>query len=122
MTKPYDQDLRDKVIAFIERGNKAPLASKIFDISESTIRNWYKRYKEEGHCQVLQRKGKAPRLTKEELEKYIDENKNDDLSSIGSHFSMTASGALYHMRKNGLRYKKKSCAIVKPVLKSVQNI
>ena len=120
--KPYDQDLRDKVIAFIERGNKVPLASKIFDISESTVRNWHKRYQEEGHCQVLKRKGKAPRLTKEELEKYVDENKNDDLSSIGSHFSMTASGVLYHMNKNGLRYKKKSRAIAKPALKNVQNI
>ena len=122
MAKAYDQDLRDKVIAFIERGNKAPLASKIFGLASNTIRNWYKRYKEEGHFSARRNKGKPSRVEQSNFLKYVEENDDCTLLDIGFHFNMTASGAYYYMKKFGLRYKKKNQVTKKPVPKNVQNI
>lgn len=122
MARQYDQDLRDKVIAFMEQGHKAPFASKIFGLSANTVRNWYKRYKEEGHCSARKNKGKSPRIERSTFFKYIEDNNGCTLSDIGSHFKMTTSGISYYMNKFGLRYKKKSLDIKKLALKNVQNI
>ena len=122
MAREYDQDLRDKVIAFLEQGNKAPLASQIFGLAANTVRNWYKRYKEEGHCSARRNKGKPPRVERSNFLKYIEENNGCTLLDISSHFNMTSSGAGYYMKKFGLRYKKKSRVTKKPAPKNVQNI
>ena len=42
MPKKYDQDLRDKVIAYLEAGYTANSACKIFNLAANTIRNWYR--------------------------------------------------------------------------------
>jgi len=122
MPKIYDQDLRDKVIAYLEAGNGHTSASKVFNLAINTVKNWHVRYKSLGHCKPCKMPGKKPQVEGEVFKDYVNNNSNENLEEVGANFSMTASGALYHMRKNGLRYKKKSLDIKKPAQKSVQNI
>ena len=122
MPKIYDQDLRDKVIAYLEVGHTANAASKIFNLAANTIRNWHKRYKEEGHCKARNGWGRKERVSCQEFSAYVKAHPDLFLKQIGNHFNMTAVGALYHMRKNGFRYKKKSLDIKKPVQKKGRHI
>ena len=119
--KIYDQDLRDKVITYLEAGNSCVSASEIFSLSINTVKNWYKRYKKLGHCKPCKLPGKKARIASDVFKEYVNNNPNKTLKEIGVHFGMTSVGALYYMRKTGMRYKKKSRTIVKPALKSVQN-
>ncbi|WP_041621258.1 helix-turn-helix domain-containing protein [Orientia tsutsugamushi] len=49
MPKSYRQDFRDKVMKCVNRGKSCNATSVKFDIAANTVRNWYKRYKSEGH-------------------------------------------------------------------------
>lgn len=43
MSAPYSQDLREKVIAAIDRGERKSQVSRVFNISRDTIDRWLKR-------------------------------------------------------------------------------
>jgi transposase len=48
MTKSYSNDLRQKVVEYLDAGNGYDQASKLFKISVSAIGRWYRKYKHEG--------------------------------------------------------------------------
>ena len=122
MPKIYDQDLRDKVIDYLEAGNSYVSAAGAFNLALNTVKGWHKRYKSLGHCKPCKIPGRKPRVEEEVFKDYVKNNLDKTLEDIGSQFSMTASGILYHMHKNGFRYKKKSLDIKKPALKKSKNI
>ncbi len=107
-TSPYSQDLRDKVIKFLEGGNSQRKAGQVFNLSPSTVNTWYVRYKREGNCAARKRPGAKPRMQGEELRKYIKEHPNARLSDMSEHFGMSASGINYWLRKLKYAYKKKN--------------
>ena len=49
MTKSYSNDLRKKVVEYLDRGNSYNKASIIFKISVSALGRWYRKYKQEGN-------------------------------------------------------------------------
>ncbi|WP_064643713.1 helix-turn-helix domain-containing protein [Orientia tsutsugamushi] len=58
MPKSYSQDFQDKVMKCVNREKSCNATSVKFDIAENTVRNWYKRYKSEGHYKERSRPGK----------------------------------------------------------------
>ena len=108
-------------VLYLEVGYTANAASKIFNLAANTIRNWHKRYKEEGHCKARSGWGRKERVSCQEFSDYVKANPDLFLKDIGAHFNMTAVGALYHMRKNGFCYKKKSRDTKKHVHKEDTN-
>jgi transposase len=52
MPAPYSQDLRERVIGFVEAGASARTAAKRFDISISTAIRWAQRWRAEGHAKA----------------------------------------------------------------------
>ena len=40
MPRPYSLDLRERVISFIDSGEKVSSASSFFKVAQNTIRNW----------------------------------------------------------------------------------
>jgi transposase len=54
MPAPYSNDLREKVIAAIDRGEKKSHVSRIFNISRDTIDRWLNRRKATGSVKALQ--------------------------------------------------------------------
>ena len=118
MVKAYDNDLRDKLINYLLRGHNYSEASKVYGVSVSAIGRWMRRYKSEGHFLPRKNKGKAPRISKAEFERYIDSNSDKTLSQMGKYFDMTGVGIYYYMKKFGFSYKKKSQNIKKQTKKS----
>lgn len=53
MSSPYSEDLRQKVIAAVERGEGKTNISRMFNISRNTLDLWLKRKQDVGHCQAI---------------------------------------------------------------------
>jgi transposase len=121
MPASYSQDLRKKVIGYVNKGNSCHKASIKFEISSNTVMNWYKRYKSEGHYLSRKVGGKKGRISEQDVATYVNKNPNFILSEMGKHFGMSAPGALYWLRKLGYSYKKKPSPMWKQVKKSKIN-
>ena len=122
MPASYSQDLRKKVITYVNKGNTFHNASVKFEIASNTVRNWYKRYKTEGHYSARKVGGKKGRLTHEEVTAYVTSNPGFTLSAMGIHFGMSSVGAYYWLKKLGFSYKKKPFPTWKQVKKSESSI
>ena len=103
MPRSYSQDFRKKVIEHVNKGKSCNAASIKFDIAANTVRNWYKRYKKEGHYQEKSRPGKQVRINKKE---YIASNPSITLGQIGKQYGISIRTASYYMKKFGSSYKK----------------
>lgn len=53
MTKPYSEDLRNKAIAAVERGERKIDVSKMLNISRNTLDLWLKRKERMGYCRAI---------------------------------------------------------------------
>jgi transposase len=53
MTSSYSEDLRQKAIAAVERGERKTNVSQMFNISRNTLDLWLKRKEELGHCRAI---------------------------------------------------------------------
>lgn len=53
MPAPYSDDLRQKAIAAVKRGELKTDVSRLFNISRNTLDLWLKREAEEGHCRPI---------------------------------------------------------------------
>ena len=121
MPASYSKDFRKKVISYVNRNNSCNSASIKFEISANTVRNWYKRYKTEGHYLAKKVGGKKGRVTPQAVASYVENNPNFILSDMGKHFKMSASGAHYWLMKLGYSYKKKPLPTWKQTKKSAKN-
>jgi transposase len=52
MPAPYSQDLRERVVAYVEQGVSARAAAKRFDVSVSTAVRWVQRWRLEGQVEA----------------------------------------------------------------------
>lgn len=118
MPGSYSQDFRRKVITYVNRGNSCNSASIRFEIASNTVRNWYKRYKSEGHYLVRKVGGKKGRITSQDIVSYVSLNPNFTLLEMGTNFNMSSVGAYYWLKKLGYSYKKKPSPIWRLVKKS----
>jgi transposase len=110
-TSPYSEDLRNKVIKYLELGKSQRSASETFDLNPSTISRWWLRYKREGNCMPRSRLGREPKVNLLQIKAYIECNPNFRSCDMGKHFGMTGGGALYWLKKLGFSYKKKTSPI-----------
>lgn len=104
-TSPYSIDLREKVIKYLEAGNSQRSASKVFQLSPTTVNTWHVRYKKEGHYQARKRIGAKPSIERDNFIKYVEENPNTKTEDIGKKFGISASGVRYWLRQLGFSYK-----------------
>lgn len=121
-TSPYSQDLREKVINYIEKGNSQRSAAKIFDIHENTISRWKVRKKKEGTILAKVRLGFKSKVDKQQLEEFVKNNSNITLKDIGKKFGITGTQVGRILKKLGYSYKKKPLAIWKQVQRNDLNI
>jgi transposase len=107
-TSPYSIDLRKKVIEFLEIGNTQREASKVFNISKTTVNTWCLRNKNEGHYLPRKRLGAKPSIEHESFVNYVNNHPDSRLEDIARNFGISASGARYWLKKVGFSYKKKT--------------
>ena len=53
MPAPYNEDLRRKAIAAVERGERKSNVSRMLNISRNTLDLWLKRKEQTGNCQAI---------------------------------------------------------------------
>jgi transposase len=53
MPAPYSEDLRQKAIAAVERGERKRDVSRMLNISRNTLDLWLKRKEQTGNCQAI---------------------------------------------------------------------
>ena len=56
MPKCYSEDVRKKVLVYLEKDNTKQSASELFQIGIATIYRWIVRKKEKGHVKPIRRK------------------------------------------------------------------
>ena len=114
----YSLDLRQKVIKFVYAGNTQRSASKVFNLSKTTVNAWCLRYKSEGHCCARKHLGAAPKIEKESFIQHVTENPNATSEDIARALGISASGARYWLKRVGFSYIKKPSPMWKQVKKN----
>jgi transposase len=107
-TSPYSEDLRKKVMIYLNTGKSQKEVSEVFGVHRSTVSRWYNRYKKEGNYEAKKRLGCKSRLDYKEVELFVKNNEGVKLSDIGTAFSISKGYAAVLLKKLGFSYKKKT--------------
>lgn len=115
MTRPYSNDLRERVVAAVVKGETTRSVAGRFGVAVSTVVKWHRRYRETGSVSpgkigghrrrvlephrgfIMERLHEAPHLTLHALK--------DELAARGVTVSHNAVWEF--LRREGLRFKKK---------------
>lgn len=81
-------DMRERVLNYIEKGNRISEASKIFEVSRVSIYKWLKLKKLKGRPEDDPRKRVFKKLDPEALKAYVAENPNEMLKTYAAHFKV----------------------------------
>ena len=116
MPAPYSEDLRQKAMAAVERGERKNDVSRMLNISRNTLDLWLKRKEQTGNCQAIThyQQGNRPKITdwqqfREFAERHGGKTQGQMAQLWGEGVSQqNISDAL---RKLGLSRKKKLTAI-----------
>ena len=117
-TSPYSQDLRERVIKFLESGNTQILAAQVFSLNLSTVNRWYLRYRREGNCNARKRLGAKIKIDHKGLEKYITHKPDAKLRDLSLLFGVSVWSIHYWLGKLGFSYKKKPSPMWKRIKES----
>lgn len=108
MTKTYSNDLRQRVIDYLDTGSSYKEASKLFKISISSIGRWYRKYKATGNYDAKIRGGSKKKIDLNGLEEYVRSNKDMTLKQAAKNLGVSIFTISYWLRKLGYSYKKKT--------------
>jgi transposase len=122
MTRNYSNDLRQRVIEYLDAGNGYASASKLFKVSISAIGRWYRKYRQEGDFLPKKRGGSERRIDLSKLEEYVRANKDMTLKKAGKEFGVSMFTISYWLKRLGYSYKKKTFPMWKQAKRSVTTI
>ena len=71
----------------------------MFALSISTIGRWYRRYKQERHCQARTRPGAQRKINVDVLKSYVKENPDIKLTDVASKFEVSTWTIHYWLKK-----------------------
>ncbi|WP_353570351.1 IS630 transposase-related protein [Candidatus Albibeggiatoa sp. nov. BB20] len=106
MNKGHSEDLRERVLEYIEEGGKVKQAVKIFKVSTASINRWKKKKAVEGHVKNKQRTKWLRKVNREELREYIKSHPDQLLSEVGQQFGVSASTIHKNLKALNIVYKK----------------
>ena len=103
----YSEDLRKKVINFLESGNSQREAARVFGINLSTVNEWQKKYQETGDLKSKPLNRTFKKIDPEKLRKYISDHPDAYLKEIGDAFGCSDTAVQKALKRLGLTRKKK---------------
>ena len=118
MTKPYSMDLRERVVAAVERaGLSRHAAAARFGVAASSAVKWVRRYRETGSVAPAQMGGHKPRVLRGEHRDWLLERAQRDFTLRGLVVELAERGVRVDYRQvwefvhaEGLSFKKKRAA------------
>ena len=124
-TKGYSNDLRERVIEYLEGGGDYQGASKRYRVSISALGRWYRRYKKEGSYEARKRVGAKRKIDLIKLRDYIQMTPDARLKELSKRFGVSIFSISYWLKRLGFSYKKKPFAMWKQISRSeidIQNL
>ena len=103
----YSEDLRGKVIRYLEEGNTQREASKAFHINTETVNRWHQRYEKTGEVKDAPPRRKFRKLDPEKLKTYVKAHPDGYLKEIGEVFGCTDMAVFYAFKRMGITRKKR---------------
>jgi len=105
----YSNDLREKVVLYVEKGGSRVSAANLFSIGERTVRRWVNRKKDTGSSDRLPRSGGIPsKIDLTSLKDYVVANPDKTILEISIHFSHSKSSIQRALKRIGFVKKKDS--------------
>jgi transposase len=103
----YSEDLRKKVIKYLEAGHSQREAKEVFSISLSTVNKWHQKYERTGDI-----KNKVPSRTfkkvdPQKLQAYVQEHPDAYLKEIAEEFNCSDMSIHRALKKLGITRKKR---------------
>jgi transposase len=109
MKKGYPVELREKVVNFVmKQGKSMKLASRVFEVSYETVRNWVRKYRETGKVEGEAKETKPYKLDWEVLRKEVEENPDSYLEERARKFGVAISTIWNALKRMGIKRRKKS--------------
>ncbi len=115
---PYSLDLRTRVITFIENGGGITRASKLFQISRTSIYRWLNRT----NLQAIKVSRRQRKLDWKALDQDVTENPDLRLIDRAKKFGVTPSAIFYALKKSKINRKKNNFVIEKEIDQKESNI
>jgi transposase len=107
MSKPYSEDLRERVINCYEKGVAKHSIILIFNIGMDTLNRWIRRYKETGSLAPKKRtQYRARKFSDEDLLTYIEQHPSAILDEVAQHFSVKTPSVHERLKQCGVTRKK----------------
>ena len=104
----YSEDLRKKVIKYLEEGHTQREASKTFGINTGTVNRWHQKYEKTGEVKDAPPRRGFKKLDPEKLKAYVKEHPDAYLKEIGEVFGCTDMAVLYAFKRLGITRKKRA--------------
>ena len=102
----YSEDLRVKVVEFLEKGHTQKGAAEVFGVSAKSVWIWNKMHKE-GKRLVFEFVPRSPhRINHEKLLAYVKEHPDAYLREIAAHFSVAITTIWNALHRLCVTYKK----------------
>lgn len=108
MAKGYSEDLRERVVRYVESGKSKTSAAALFAVGLATVNRWCARWQERGTV-AADRPGRPCGhgvLRQDAVLSYVDRNQDATLQEVGQHFKVSHVAIWKRLRRAGYTYKK----------------
>ena len=105
----YSLDLREKVVAHIEKGGSVVEAVKIFGIGRRTIHQWLHQKKSEGHLNAKKYVRTKHKIDRAALEAHVAEIPDAYLKERADALQVSVSGVWRALKTMKITRKKSLC-------------
>ena len=102
----YSLDLRERVIAHIQKGHTLKETSETFSVGISTIKRWKSLLSETGGLEKRPLNRSARIYDSEKLNTYMEENSDALLKDVAEHFGGSVTGAFNALKREKITLKK----------------
>lgn len=114
---PNSIDLRERVLAHLEKHPNRKAASILFQVGIATIFRWISRKKLKGTVEPLHREYAYKKIDDQKLIEYVKTNPDHFLSEIAEHFGLTLQAIFYALKRLKITRKKRRPSIKKETKK-----
>ena len=103
----YSEDLRKKVIEYLEQGHSQREASRMFSVNLTTVNKWNQKYQKTGCLKNKPLNRKFKKIDPDKLKAYVEEHPDAYLKEIGEVFGCTDMAIHYAFKRLGITRKKR---------------
>jgi len=117
----YSEDLRQRVVAYLEEGHTLGKTQKVFNVGISSMRRWRKQQAELGHLENKPLKRKHKKIDPEKLNAYIEAHPDAYLREIAEVFSCTEEAVRQALERLKITRKKRRHSTVSATKKDAKS-